>query len=278
MTVSKHSKAFDEMLGRLSQYPRSKVLSVKDPRTRTVLAGIIEGVEVPEVRESFRVLYEDYPPIRFGGDFLFQQLESTIKKTVTNAELSESGLSSSSLLKAKQVFKLADTDGSGELDTQEVSAFLQAVKDRGLEMTWGQAEDFVKDLDKDMSGTVSFPEFVRAAKQLLDSQPASDKDQAEVVAKISLSLGGTARAGTSKSVNKYSTRFDGMIESFREMEKSVDIDAIENKRLATVFRGCIVGGRTQGVVDALKVVYVDYRIIRMCGDLIFGLVKALMQR
>jgi len=250
------------------------VLSVKDSRTRSVLAGIVQGIEVPEVREAFRILYEDYPPIRVAGDFLFSRLEATISAVKPEMGLKDPKLSTETLIRAREIFSFVDSDGDGELDAKEVDKFLKIVQKKGFKMTWEEAADFLKELDADQSGTVSFAEFVQGG---ISKLIGNKKDGGLAI----LSLGGTkAKESTDKGerkVDKYTKRFNKMITTFREMEESMSLEDIENKRLAKVLEGCLVGGRTPAVVDALRVLYVDYRIIRMCGDLIFGLIKALFK-
>ena len=49
-----------------------------------------------------------------------------------------------------------------------------------------------------------------------------------------------------------------------------------NPRLAQVLDGCFAGARNPSVVNALRVLYEDYRLLRMGGDLIFKLMVRLV--
>lgn len=49
-----------------------------------------------------------------------------------------------------------------------------------------------------------------------------------------------------------------------------------NPRLAEVLDGCFAGARNPSVVRALRILYTDYRPLRMGGDLIFKLMKTLV--
>jgi hypothetical protein len=72
---------------------------------------------------------------------------------------------------------------------------------------------------------------------------------------------------------RYSDHYDDMLVAFQEWENLVPEG--QGRRLDVV-RGCFVGAKNEAVVEALRVVYVDYAALRVAGDIIFKLVKGVM--
>ena len=58
----------------------------------------------------------------------------------------------------QDAFEQADSDGSGQLDSDEVAGFLAA---QGVEMPSGFVEELMRTHDTDGSGTIDLPEFQR---------------------------------------------------------------------------------------------------------------------
>jgi hypothetical protein len=65
-----------------------------------------------------------------------------------------------------------------------------------------------------------------------------------------------------------------MLDKFAEWKAFVP--AGEGRRL-DILRGCFVGSENDAVVQALRVIYVDYGALRMSGDWIFKVVSTLMK-
>jgi hypothetical protein len=75
---SKHGIKFDEMIRSVRNYSMAQVMCLEDDVTRKIIQGLIDGSRVPEVEEAFRVLYEDYPPIRLAGNLLFDMIDRAV--------------------------------------------------------------------------------------------------------------------------------------------------------------------------------------------------------
>ena len=43
----------------------------------------MEGSRLPEVEDAFRILYEDYPPIRLAGNLLFDMIGRAVESCPT---------------------------------------------------------------------------------------------------------------------------------------------------------------------------------------------------
>merc|ERR1740123_2501474 len=72
----------------------------------------------------------------------------------------------------KEAFDLFDTDGSGEIDSQELRVAMRAM---GLEPNPQEVTNMIQQLDKDNTGTVSFPEFeVAMRERILNRDPTEE--------------------------------------------------------------------------------------------------------
>ena len=61
------------------------MLLVENERLRIILRGIVDGARQPELRTAFKVLYEDLPPVRLGGDMLFSVVLEGLSSSVAKA-------------------------------------------------------------------------------------------------------------------------------------------------------------------------------------------------
>jgi len=73
---------------------------------------------------------------------------------------------------------------------------------------------------------------------------------------------------------QYSNKYDEMVKSFRNWKDYVPSD---EGRLLDVLRGCFIGAENKFVVEALRIVYVDYTPLRLAGNTIFALMKRLIK-
>ena len=103
--VSKYGEIFDQMLRRFALLSEGEVASIADVELRTLVQGVKkvisspqfcfpemaveesfaigrQGMQVAEVEEAFRILYEDFLPVRIGGDAIFNSLSSRLNKQI----------------------------------------------------------------------------------------------------------------------------------------------------------------------------------------------------
>ena len=73
---------------------------------------------------------------------------------------------------------------------------------------------------------------------------------------------------------KYSDRYDNMIVFFKEYEHLLLPNSYNDySRIELILQGCLAGAKNDSVVNALRVVYLDYSALRIAGNLIFKLVS-----
>lgn len=78
----------------------------------------------------------------------------------------------------------------------------------------------------------------------------------------------------SEKKKRYVAKYDDMVRSFVEWKDNVPAD--QQSRKYDVLRGCFAGAENTEIVDALRIVYVDYSALRFAGDLIFKVMKSLV--
>lgn len=129
-------------------------------------------------------------------------------------------------------------------------------------------------------GDLHFDEFLVASHHLLYEGDASlslfggDDCAEELVDEM---LNGREGEIGQEKVDRYSKRFDGMCDEFDSWDSADSSSKAQsqNPRLALVLEGCFAGSRNPPVVDALKILYIDFRPLRMAGDLIFKMMRKL---
>jgi len=171
---------FERMLQRCREYDDELLDEIEDARLRALVKGVVDGSRTPEVTNAFRILYEDYLPLRVSGDFIFRRMDGIVQEVRRRRA---SGI------------RVARSNDSMRLTNAQISA----------ERTYRR-----------------------------------------------------------------------MLEDVAAWEAALDEDKfgrIRNQRLGNVLIGCFVGARTDGVVNALKILYMDYTILRTGGNLIFALMK-----
>lgn len=135
---------------------------------RTLLTGIRAASEDPVAKRAFMVLYEDYAPVRLGGDAVFKQIQKQAAKVdAVRESLFEAAAwvaTPAELAAARSLFDRADADANGVLTLAELAASgLLSAGDLTVD-----AAQFMAEVDADSDGEVTFAEFfLYASKALL---------------------------------------------------------------------------------------------------------------
>ena len=279
--LQKRTARFDGMITKLSLDPAT-LACVDNTRLRAVLRGVVEAGRAPDVRKAFQVLYEDMAPIRMSADLIFPRLEATVDEATSSSQTLADKASLEELDAARRLFDAIDADGSGEISREELvgSGLISIINPEEPE---GAAIDsFMSDADTDQSDGVSFVEFATYAASCEQLEGA---DLADVLAAVNgqggdrspFWSGGSPRDG--EAAEPPSARFTRMVEKFGEWEQRLGVvDVQENDRLGRVLLGCFAGTRVPEIVEALKVCYVDFKPLRVAGDLIFKVVGEVVER
>ena len=288
---SKASIKFDQMLSNFRQHSEADFNLVPSARYRGLLQGTSAAIADQEVITAFRVLYEDLGPIRVAGDLIFSKLEREVAKAKSSdgaANVKALGRDDECVLAARKIFDAVDADASGTVSKQELleSDLLRSLGQCaectcGKEGSCQSVQRFMDEIDKTHpKGDLHFDEFLLASHQLLYQGDASvslfggDDCADELVDEI---LNGREGEIGKEKIDRYSKRFDDMCAEFDSWDSgdASSRAASSNPRLALVLDGCFAGSRNPPVVEALKILYIDFRPLRMAGDLIFKLMRKL---
>lgn len=250
------------MLERCKQYTDKEIHALRtQPRLQQLLRGVIHGANDEAVVRSFTVLYEDFLPLRLGGDLIFRLLDARVQSAGGAAADVGEQEEEEHLARLRVLFSEMDVDGSGQLSRDEIvgSGFNTLLQAYGVR----DAELFLREADADNSGELSFEEFVRAVRTLGVLPDAE--------ALLELVIRNRSHKGA-----VHSQRFDAMLQTFSEWQEAgveEQLAQVPSERLQTVIAGCFAGARNPGIVTALRILYVDYAPLRMGGNLIFDVAK-----
>ena len=290
---SKAGKRFEAMLAEFRRHSSSDINLVASPRYRALLAGTFAAIHNDAVTEAFRVVYEDLGPVRVAGDLIFSKLDRELVRSKASdaaESVRATGRGDSCVVAARKIFDAVDADASGTVSSRELL-------DSDLLRSLGQCVDctcekkgncqsvatFMDEIDKTHpEGEIHFDEFLVAAHYLLYNGDATlslfgGQEDAEKLVDELLNGREPGDIGQEKA-SRYSRRFDDMCREFDSWESGGNSSSKaeeRNPRLALVLKGCFAGVKQPLVVEALKILYVDFLPLRMAGDLIFKLMRKL---
>jgi hypothetical protein len=147
---------------------------------------------------------------------------------------------------------------------------------------YANSEAFFDVLDVNSDGRLSFEELIMGLYSNAEELCFEDEscDPSQVLHTLLVPLLGQDTHSHHRVLDakhqKYSERYDEMIQAFAKWESQM-IDTSGEGRQLDVLRGCFVGAKNEYVLEALRIVYVDYPPLRVAGNLIFKLMSALIQ-
>ncbi len=173
-------------------------------------------------------------------------------------------------------------------------------------MEYESFDDFVQRMEQDEHEKINFQNFMIGLQKcaLMKNVPITDNDNIMdsttlcdvscdleevllVTAKRMAPIDAMKNQMTiSQRKQKYSDRYDEMVQTFEEWEAIIgqpeeDEGQQQQKkmgRMGQVLAGCFAGAKNERIVFALKIVYMDYSALRVGGDLVFKLMRKLVNR
>jgi len=285
--LTKLETEFREMLGYFSQYTRRDIMAVRDPRMRIIFQGVAASYGLPEVYRAFEILFEDYAPLRVAGRLIYGKLKDVMeeaqreRRREVDTVSERTGLSRGEVEASRSAyFKLVvhEDDTATEMTLQQIVDF--GLAEMAVELLgYRDFDDFVKSLNPCRMQKVDFERLMIALQSCPIDDPSPECNPSTVLKEIA----GRLETRTVVSPNnprgqkqgKLNERYDGMVERFREWKSLVPNG--DGRRLE-ILRGCFVGAESAEIVEALRVVYIDYSALRMSGDLIFKVMATLVGR
>lgn len=287
--MTKFQVEFRELLEGIL-YTEKELSTVLNPRLRSILEGIAASYYEPAVYRAFEVLYEDYIPLRLAGRVVYRELRKVMVESkqyqqseiatamkhtgISRSEIEDCWLTFSQLVNGH---KLA----LNELENYTGPQTLKFVLESGVDSVGSKAKE---------EGSISFGDLLICLHNYKIRYRGNEKHDAggnvfqkdpvtRNLLQEALNLDGdldgqkTGRQSLSQRRQKFNERYENMLVQFSKWKPL--IPSGEGRRL-DVLKGCFVGSENPAVVEALRIIYVDYSALRLSGDWIFKLVSALM--
>jgi hypothetical protein len=295
---------FRAMIEYFANYSQADLLSIADPRKRMLFEGVAASAYSPPVYRAFEILFEDLLPLRLAGRLIYKKLKQFMADSVEQR-------TNEIELVVNRTGLVADTRQIEEIRLMFVSTAsnlngdswltLSQLADTGIitatatdVLGFDSAEQLLQQLDTKQSGRLTFLDLMGGLWDCANDVCGIEYCNPQVVLHNLLvelnehpPLPADFNARLDAKRRQYSQRYDDMVSSFIQWQgllppPPVDDDEngggkTEGRRMEVV-RGCFVGAENPKVVDALRIVYVDYAGLRVAGDIIFKLVSTLMNR
>lgn len=287
-------KEFRDMFTEFACYSERDIMSVESARLRALYEGVGASARDPPVYRAFEVLFEDMLPLRLAGRMIYNKLKQVMADAQVRREMQVEKIAATTGLEAHEVeanriafLKLA---AASQKESGEAELTIQQLIDTGIADTvvellgFESFDEFVQALNKDKNrpnGSVSFAELMIALQRCsrdsgdIACQPATVLP--ELAKRMAASKNSVSNSTLPSDVRKqkYNADYDAMLKAFSGWE---DVIPTGEGRMLDVLRGCFAGARNHKVVEALRIVYVDYSALRMAGNLIFKLMSGLIAR
>jgi hypothetical protein len=298
---------FRAMIEYFAKYSQADLLSIADPRKRMLFEGVAASAYSLPVYRAFEILFEDLLPLRLAGRLIYKKLKQFMADSLAqrNHEIE---------LVVNRTGLVADTRQIEEIRLMFVSTASNLNGDSWLTpsqlaetgiitatatdvLGFDSAEQLLQQLDTKQSGRLTFLDLMAGLWDCANDVCGIENCNPQVVLHNLLvelnehpPLPADFNARLDAKRRQYSQRYDEMVSSFIQWQGLLPppppppVDDVgggsgktESRRMEVV-RGCFVGAENAKVVDALRIVYVDYAGLRVAGDIIFKLVSTLMNR
>jgi hypothetical protein len=295
--LSKLESEFRGMLEFFANYSEADILSIADPRKRALFEGIAASSHSRPVYRAFEVLFEDLLPLRYAGRIIFSKLQEFMAASIEQRQadiqciVQVTGMSSKEDIRQLEEIRLmfvstaSQMNGGLYLTSEQLAetGIISATATQVLGLN--SVEDACNHLDKTSSGKLTFIDLMVGLWELANEHCGLEYCNPRVVLhNVLVELNEHPPPPTDLNARldiqrrRYSARYDEMVASFIEWKHLLPpATEYENRRLEVV-RGCFVGAEQPKVVDALRVVYVDYVGLRVAGDIIFKLAATILNR
>lgn len=244
---------FREMLEGIL-YTADEMEAIVNPRMKAIYEGVAASYYEPAVYRAFEVLYEDYAPLRIAGRMVYGRLTKNMEE--------------SKIYKDSQIDAVHATTNLSSEEVQSCwSAFVRLAKDREIAIEKIKSNLLIGD-DLNSKKSLTFEELA------LSHDHTKSKSLAHFLQEQLYFESGESTALDEQRA-KHNQRYDDMLEQFAYWKEFIPDGDGEGRRL-DILRGCFVGSENPKVVEALRVIYVDYRALRLSGNWIFNVVSTIM--
>lgn len=289
---------FRELLEGILFTPK-EIEAILNPNMRTILEGISASYYEPAVYRAFDILYKDYIPLRIAGRLVYKQLrrvmdeskqyqKSQIKTAIKRTGMSRSGVedcwSTFTQIVVGQTLSLEEFQRYIGPQTSNV-----ILKSNDPVLTEDDDSISFEQLLACLHNNNSRCNNVDCHGDINNNNNSKNKNVYKLfnknmvdgnIIQQALNLNANNDVSQRKNLNdspkrkKYIKRYDDMLIVFDKWKPLVP-SSNEGRRLQ-ILKGCFVGSENPAVVEALRIIYVDYGALRLSGDWIFRVVSALM--
>lgn len=296
--LSKLEEEFRAMIEHFANYSEADLLSIPDPRVRAIFEGVAASAHVAPVYRAFEILFEDLLPLRMAGRLVFTKLKQFMANAVEQRKeeiqrvVHQTGLYEDNRqieeVRLMFVSTASQLNGNSYLTLEQLrkTGIISATATEVLR--FDNADQLLEQLDTARTGRLTFIDLMSGLWDCANEMCGLESCNPHVVLHNVLvelnehppppaDLNGRLDAAR----RKYDARYDEMVANFIKWKDFLPPvptgGSTENRRMEVV-RGCFVGAENQKVVDALRVVYVDYAGLRIAGDIIYKLASSLLNR
>lgn len=283
--LTKYEEEFREMLSYFSGL-YSRDLQVLDPRTRTLFEGVAASANDYPVYRAFEVLYQDILPLRVAGRVIFERLQGILGRALrdrdvqVHAAVEHTGLDQDTIKDAWYRFVGVSLQLNGKPYLTKNQLANSTLASICTNVIGNDVDDL---LCYFLNEHVDFTALVNGLQNCVEELCCIEQcNPTAVLFHVTEELEKLESKEEAPKLSarkiSYSAKYDRMVEAFIGWKDRIpDIDnANDTSRRLDVVRGCFVGAENEKVVNALRIVYVDYSALRMAGDLIFGIVSSIM--
>ena len=295
--LSKLELEFRGMLEFFANYSEADLLSIADPRKRALFEGIAASSHSRPVYRAFEILFEDLLPLRYAGRIIFTKLQEFMAASIEQRQgdiqsiVDVTGMSSRDDIRQLEEIRLMFVSTASQMNGGLYLTLQQLAETGIISATATQVlgldsvEDVCNHLDKTSSGRLTYVDLMVGLWELANEHCGLEYCNPRVVLhNVLVELNEHPPPPTDLNARldiqrrRYSARYDEMVSSFIEWKHLLPPAAEQENRRMEVVRGCFVGAEQPKVVDALRVVYVDYVGLRVAGDIIFKLAATILNR
>lgn len=296
--LTKLENEFRDMLEYFANYSEADLLSIADPRKRALFEGIAASSHSQPVYRAFEVLFEDLLPLRLAGRLVFSRLKEfmatsvALRKEEIQLVVDRTGLSED--IRQLEEIRLMFVSTASQLNGDSYLTLSQLAETGIITATatevlgFESSEQLLQELDWANTGRLTFIDLMSGLWECANELCGLDNcNPHAVLHNLLVELNehppppADLNARLDANRRKFSARYDEMVSSFVRWQHLLPPPppdgTTENRRMEVV-RGCFVGAEIPKVVDALRIVYVDYAGLRVAGDIIFKLVSTLQNR
>ena len=280
--LNKFQQEFRDKIFTFACYTDEDIASIANKNFRALYEGVAAGAVEPAVYRAFEVLFEELPPIRLAGRAIYGQLTKrmdharslrkeqtqhlTQHQQFTEAEVKRCLLAYQALCGDKTFLTMKSFIDSGA--AEEIVLATNLTKEDEQQLL--SADGLKSSITADRKGRIPFDELVLVLEDVLPEGTSTTQvleRAAEAYTKSHPPLQGKKL--------EFSKQYDNMVETFKDWE---EYSPTKEGAFNDVLRGCFVGARNPKVVNALKIVYIDYLGLRVAGDLVFKLMKSIVRK